>query len=76
MQRFCSWRGLQDRAPGAVALYPGLGEVGLPGPSCQIGPGAEPVLQPAHNCLHQTFSLLRRSQRVHRTRRRAGAAGD
>ena len=75
IQRFCSWRGLQDRAPGAAAVHRGLGEVAVPRPGSPGGAGAEPVLQPAHHRLHQTVSLLPRGQCVRGTRRGAGAAG-
>lgn len=76
IQRFCSWRGFQDCTPGAVTLYKGLGEVGLPGSGPQSGPRAQSVLRPAHLHLHQTVSLLQRSQHVHWACRAAGAAGD
>lgn len=76
IQRFCSWRGLQDCTPGAAALFEGLGEVDLPGSGSQGGPRTQSVVRPAHHHLHQAVSLLHRSQRVHWTRRGAGAAGD
>lgn len=50
--------------------------MGLPGSGPQSGPRAQSVLRPAHLHLHQTVSLLRRSQRVHWACRAAGAAGD
>lgn len=76
IQRFCSWCGLQDRTPGAAALYRRLGEVDISGPGSPGGPWTQPVLRPAHPHLHQTVALSQWSQRVHWTGRRAGAAGD
>lgn len=64
-QWFCRWCRLQDRAPGAPALYGGFGEVGLSGPGSPGGLGAQPVLRPTHHRLHQTVSVRARSQRVH-----------
>ena len=75
-QRFCSCCRLQDRPPGAAALHGGLGQVDLPGPGSPGGPGAQPVLRPAHHRVHQAVPVSPRSQRVHWTLRGAPAAGD
>lgn len=78
IQRFCSWFGLPDCAPGAAAVYFGLCEVDLPGSGSPGGSGAQPVLllQEHHHSLHPAVSISPRGQCVHRAVRRAGAAGD